>query len=45
MLIMQEEVTYINIYSVLKHLVKILIDCDKFSFLIHKNDSWGLYTS
>jgi cAMP-specific phosphodiesterase 4 len=31
---MQEDISYSNLYSVLKFMVKILVDADEFSFFI-----------
>lgn len=42
---MQEEVSYGNIFQVLKYMVKTLVDADEYSFFIHRDSEWEYYSS
>ncbi|CAD8126757.1 unnamed protein product [Paramecium sonneborni] len=45
LLLMQEDISYENLYQVLKFLLKILVDADEFTFFIHRDKDWEVYTS
>ncbi|CAD8156083.1 unnamed protein product [Paramecium octaurelia] len=45
LLLMQEDISYENLYQVLKFLLKILVDADEFTFFIHRDKDWEVYSS
>ena len=45
LLLMQEDISYENLYQVLKFLLKILVDADEFTFFIHRDKEWEVYSS
>lgn len=45
LLLMQEDISYENLYSVLKFLLKLLVDADEFTFFIHRDKDWEVYSS
>ncbi|CAK91630.1 unnamed protein product (macronuclear) [Paramecium tetraurelia] len=45
LLLMQEDISYENLYQVLKFLLKILVDADEFTFFIHRDKEWEVYQS
>lgn len=45
LLLMQEDISYENLYQVLKFLLKSLVDADEFTFFIHRDKDWEVYSS
>lgn len=43
LLIMEEDITYKKLFGLVKHLLKNLIDCEEFSFLIIKQEFLEIY--
>jgi cAMP-specific phosphodiesterase 4 len=37
---MQEDISYSSLFSVLKFMVKILVDADEFTFFIRRETEW-----
>lgn len=40
---MQEDINYENLFSVLKFMLKMLVDADEFTFFIRREGSWEIY--